>query len=126
MKMKVNPKIRVKKMKANPKIRVKLQSFNAELLVYACQKFINKLNGVNNISKNSVRMVTLPTTKRIYCVLRSPHVDKDSREHFEIRIHKRMLEIEIDSDLIEVSILNLLIDMNYAPGILCQFRTKRS
>ena len=29
-------------------------------------------------------MVSLPTDKRIYCVLRSPHVDKDSREHFEI------------------------------------------
>jgi ribosomal protein S10 len=49
--------------------------------------------------------ITLPTRKRIYCVLRSPHVDKDSREHFEIRIHKRILEIYYDS---EVPIFDLL------------------
>ena len=30
---------------------------------------------------------------RIYCVLRSPHVNKDSREHFEIRVHKRIMDI---------------------------------
>merc|ERR1712023_84586 len=37
--------------------------------------------------------VPLPTRKKIYCVLRSPHVNKDSREHFEIRIHSRLFEI---------------------------------
>ena len=76
-------------MKTNTKIRVRLESFNHELLVSSCQKIIDTLN---NASLNSIGMVTLPTSKRIYCVLRSPHVDKDSREHFEIRIHKRILE----------------------------------
>ena len=37
--------------------------------------------------------VPLPTKKNIFCVLRSPHVDKKSREHFEIRTHKRMIDI---------------------------------
>jgi small subunit ribosomal protein S10 len=37
--------------------------------------------------------IPLPTKQRIYCVLRSPHVNKDSREHFEIRIHKRIIDI---------------------------------
>ena len=37
--------------------------------------------------------VPLPTEIRRYCVIRSPHVDKDSREHFEMRIHKRLLDI---------------------------------
>ena len=37
--------------------------------------------------------VPLPTRKSIYTVLRSPHVDKKSREQFEIRIHKRLVEI---------------------------------
>ena len=59
-------------------------------------------------------MVTLPTSKRIYCVLRSPHVDKDSREHFEIRIHKRVLEIYYDP---EVSIVDLLAGIDLAPGV---------
>ena len=47
-------------------------------------------------------------------MLRSPHVDKDSREHFEIRIHKRILEIYYDP---EVSIFDLLAEIDLAPGI---------
>jgi small subunit ribosomal protein S10 len=56
------------------------------------------MNIVQNIQLNSVGIVKLPTKKRIYCVLRSPHVDKDSREHFEVRTHKRILEIYYNSD----------------------------
>ena len=37
--------------------------------------------------------IPLPTKRRLYCVLRSPHVDKKSREHFEMRIHKRIIDI---------------------------------
>jgi small subunit ribosomal protein S10 len=37
--------------------------------------------------------IPLPTIKNKYCVLRSPHVDKKSREQFEMRVHKRLLEI---------------------------------
>ena len=96
-------------MKTNTKIRVKLESFNAGLLVSSCQKIVDTLN---NRFLNS--MITLPTAKRIYCVLRSPHVNKDSREHFEIRIHKRTLEIYCDS---EVQIFDLLSEIDLAPGI---------
>ncbi len=37
--------------------------------------------------------VPMPTHIRRFCVIRSPHVDKDSREHFEIRTHKRLIDI---------------------------------
>lgn len=37
--------------------------------------------------------IPLPTDKEVYCVLRSPHVDKKSREHFEVRTHKRLIDI---------------------------------
>jgi small subunit ribosomal protein S10 len=37
--------------------------------------------------------IPLPTHIRRFCVIRSPHVDKDSREHFEIRTHKRLIDI---------------------------------
>jgi small subunit ribosomal protein S10 len=37
--------------------------------------------------------VPLPTEIRRYTVVRSPHVDKDSREHFEMRVHKRLIDI---------------------------------
>ena len=73
--------------KTNAKIRVRLESFNHELLVSSCQKITETLS---NASLDSIGLVTLPTSKRIYCVLRSPHVNKDSREHFEVRVHKRM------------------------------------
>jgi small subunit ribosomal protein S10 len=98
-------------MKTNAKIRVRLESFNHELLVSSCQKISDILSSA---SLNSIGMVTLPTSKRIYCVLRSPHVDKDSREHFEIRIHKRILEIYYDP---EVPIFDLLAEIDLAPGI---------
>ena len=95
----------------NAKIRVKLESFDHELLVSSCQKIINMLQ---NTPLNSLGVVTLPTKKRIYCVLRSPHVDKDSREHFEIRVHKRILEIYYDPEL---PIFDLLSEIDLAPGI---------
>jgi len=98
-------------IKTNAKIRVRLESFNPELLVSSCQKIIETLS---NTSLNSIGMVTLPTSKRIYCVLRSPHVDKDSREHFEIRIHKRILEIYYDP---EVPFFDVLANIDLAPGI---------
>jgi small subunit ribosomal protein S10 len=98
-------------IKTNAKIRVRLESFNHELLTSSCQKISEILS---NASSNSVGMVTLPTSKRIYCVLRSPHVDKDSREHFEVRTHKRILEIYYDP---EVPIFDLLADIDLAPGI---------
>ena len=98
-------------IKTNAKIRVRLESFNHELLVSSCQKISDILS---NASLNSVGMITLPTSKRIYCVLRSPHVDKDSREHFEVRVHKRILEIYYDP---EVPIFDLLADIDLAPGV---------
>jgi len=98
-------------IKTNAKIRVRLESFNHELLVSSCQKISNILG---DASLNSIGMITLPTSKRIYCVLRSPHVDKDSREHFEVRIHKRILEIYYNP---EIPIFDLLADIDLAPGI---------
>lgn len=98
-------------IKTNAKIRVRLESFNNELLISSCQKIVNVLS---NISLNSIGMVSLPTSKRIYCVLRSPHVNKDSREHFEIRVHKRILEIHYD---LEVPIFDLLAEVDLAPGV---------
>jgi small subunit ribosomal protein S10 len=88
-------------IKPNEKIRVRLESFNHELLNTSCQKImdITQNNNVDNVG-----VVSLPTDKRIYCVLRSPHVNKDSREHFEIRIHKRILEIYYDSSVFSASL----------------------
>ena len=79
----------------NSKIRVRLESFNHELLKSSCNKMMTILQ---KTTLNSMSVVPLPTKRRIYCVLRSPHVYKDSREHFEIRVHKRIFEISYDSE----------------------------
>ena len=72
------------------KTRVKLESFDHKLLTIACDSLIDGISSINGIAKGPI---PLPTKKRKYCVIRSPHVDKKSREQFEIRIHKRLLEI---------------------------------
>jgi len=97
--------------KTDAKIRLRLESFNHELLVSSCQKILNLLQ---NTPLSSIGVVPLPTKKRIYCVLRSPHVDKDSREHFEIRVHKRIIEIYYDP---EVPIFDLLSEADLPSGI---------
>ena len=99
-------------IKPNEKIRVRLESFNHELLNTSCQK-IMEITQNNNV--DNVGVVSLPTDKRIYCVLRSPHVDKDSREHFEIRIHKRVLDISYDPT---INIFDILAKSDLPSGIL--------
>jgi small subunit ribosomal protein S10 len=98
-------------IKTNAKIRVRLESFNHELLNSSCKKILEILQ---NTPLDSIGVVALPTKRRIYCVLRSPHVDKDSREHFEIRVHKRILEIYYDA---EVPIFDLLSEADLPPGV---------
>jgi small subunit ribosomal protein S10 len=99
-------------IKTNAKIRVRLESFNHELLTSACRKITDM---VEISETNRLSIVSLPTDKRIYCVLRSPHVDKDSREHFELRIHKRIVEIFYDPSF-EMS--DLLLNLEFPPGVL--------
>ena len=101
------------KNQPNEKIRIKLESFDYGILVSSCRKIAK---AINSTALNSAKMVTLPTSKRIYCVLRSPHVDKDSREHFEIRTHKRILEVYFDP---HESIIELLSTIDLNPGVFC-------
>jgi small subunit ribosomal protein S10 len=100
------------KLKTNEKIRVRLESFNHELLNSSCRKIIN-LAEQSDI--NGAKIIPLPTDKRIYCVLRSPHVDKDSREHFEIRMHKRIIDLHYEST---INIFELLSELELPSGVL--------
>ena len=49
--------------------------------------------GVVRVVPEVAGPVPLPTEKNVYCVIRSPHKYKDSREHFEMRTHKRLIDI---------------------------------
>lgn len=72
------------------KVRIKLRSYDHHILNQSCKKIVD----VARITQSTIiGPVPLPTKRKIYCVLRSPHVDKDSREHFEIRSHYRILDL---------------------------------
>ena len=72
------------------KIRIRLKAFDRRLLDTSCEKIVDTANRTN---ASAVGPIPLPTKRKIYCVLRSPHVDKDSREHFETRTHRRIVDI---------------------------------
>ena len=101
------------------KMRIRLESFNKNLIVSSCRK-INSI--IQNISTDSVHVVTLPIQKRIYCVLRSPHVDKDSREHFEIRIYKRVLDVYSPKN--EADILRLFKKADIPCSVIYSYRVR--
>jgi len=75
---------------AQQKIRIRLKAFDRRMLDLSCDKIIQT---ADTTSASAIGPIPLPTKRKIYCVLRSPHVDKDSREHFETRTHKRLIDI---------------------------------
>ncbi|EEH53492.1 uncharacterized protein MICPUCDRAFT_29262 [Micromonas pusilla CCMP1545] len=75
---------------AAQKIRIRLKSFEVNHMAAACDKIIAAAEATEAKISGPV---PLPTKRRIYCVLRSPHVNKDSREHFETRTHHRLIDV---------------------------------
>lgn len=76
------------------KLRIILRAYSPEILVKTCTRVYDLKETIEfRIQAYDSGPVPLPTKRRIYCVLRSPHVNKDSREHFEVRVHKRFLEV---------------------------------
>ncbi|KAK6133015.1 hypothetical protein DH2020_033225 [Rehmannia glutinosa] len=72
------------------KIRIKLRSYWVPLIEDSCKQILDAARTTN---AKTMGPVPLPTKKRIYCVLKSPHVHKDARFHFEIRTHQRLIDI---------------------------------
>jgi small subunit ribosomal protein S10 len=86
------------------KLRIGLRAYESNLLDESCAKIIDV---VNNSGTQVVGPIPLPTKRRIYCVLRSPHVNKDAREHFEIRTHKRIIDLYAPSETTMENLRNL-------------------
>lgn len=95
------------------KIRVSLHSFNYKILDEACKKILSVAETTESL-ENIKGPIPLPTRKRIYCVLRSPHVDKDSREQFEIRRYKRIIDIYPQSS----QTFDAFLKIELPPGVL--------
>ena len=72
------------------RIRVCLKAYDHKLIDVSAEKIVET---AKRTDAQVAGPIPLPTRRRIYCVLRSPHKDKKSREHFEMRTHKRIIDI---------------------------------
>lgn len=88
------------------KIRLTLKSYDHQLLDKAVKQIVHT---VKRTGSQVVGPVPLPNKKRLYTVLKSPHIDKKSREQFDLTTHKRLLEILSPSDQTMESLMKLNI-----------------
>jgi small subunit ribosomal protein S10 len=77
-------------MANDQKIRIRLKAYDHEVIDQSTRKIVETVLRTQATIRGPI---PLPTEKHRYTVIRSPHKDKDSREHFEMRIHKRLLDI---------------------------------
>ena len=77
-------------MMAQNKIRIRLRAYDHAVLDQSAKKIVET---AQRTGAQVSGPIPLPTKKTIYTILRSPHVNKDSREQFEMRTHKRLIDI---------------------------------
>jgi small subunit ribosomal protein S10 len=97
------------------KFRIFLRSFDNNLINLASKELLLTL------SKTECEMtgiISLPIKIKRFCVLRSPHIDKDSREHFEVRFYKRFIDVTTNSPLL----FDLLLKTELPSGIACSLK----
>ncbi len=75
---------------AGQKIRIALKSYDHNLLDSSTEKIVQRAKATGAVISGPI---PLPTKRSVYTVLRSPHVNKKSREQFQIKVHKRIVEI---------------------------------
>ena len=72
------------------KIRIRLKAYDHRILDQSATEIVSTAKRTGAVVAGPI---PLPTTRNRYCVLRSPHSDKKSREQFEIRTHKRLIDL---------------------------------
>jgi len=77
-------------MAKQQKIRIRLKAFDHKILDVSAEKIVDT---AKRTGASVAGPVPLPTERNLYTILRSPHVNKDSREQFEMRTHKRLIDI---------------------------------
>jgi len=98
------------------KIRIRLKAYDHKLLD---QSAVEIIETVRRTGANTAGPVPLPTRINRYTVLRGPHVDKKSREQFEIRTHKRLIDI-IDPTQ---ATLDSLMRLDLSAGVDVEIKT---
>lgn len=92
------------------KIRLTLKSYDHQLLDKATKQIVST---VKRTGSQLMGPVPLPNKKRCFTVLRSPHIDKKSREQFELTTHRRILDIVAPSD----QTMDALMKLNISSGV---------
>ena len=95
---------------ADQKIRIRLKAYDHRLLDQAAQRIVQ---AAERTGARVVGPVPLPTKLERFTVKRSPFIDKNAQEHFEIRTHKRLIDVlNPDSETI-----NTLMRLNLSAGV---------
>ena len=97
------------------KFRILLRAFDNELINTACEEIRSTLLETDALLAG---VVSLPTKIKKFCVLRSPHIDKDSREHFELRVYKRFVDMSTETP----ATLDLLLKIELPAGVSCSLK----
>ena len=98
------------KSRVENKIRIRLKAFDHRIIDQSSEKIVET---AQRSGAKVLGPIPLPTQKKIWCVLKSPHVNKRGGEHYEIRIHKRMIDI-IDPP---ASTVDALMQMDLPAGV---------
>ena len=98
------------------KIRIRLKAFDHKLLDQSTREIVDT---ARRTGARVAGPIPMPTNINRYTVLRSPHVDKKSREQFEIRTHKRLLEILEPSQ----QTLDALMKLELAAGVHVEMKS---
>lgn len=94
----------------NTKIRIRLRAYDHKLLDQAALDIVDT---AKKAGAKIVGPIPLPTRINKFCILRSPHIDKKSREQFEIRTHKRLIDIiEPNQQTVDA-----LMKLDLSPGV---------
>lgn len=97
-------------MAPESKMRIKLKAFDHRVLDKSAAEIVN---AALNAGAKVVGPIPLPTKVMRFTVLRSPHTDKKSREQFEQRIHKRLIEIKEPTP----DVIDALMKLELSPGV---------
>lgn len=79
-----------KKVQKETRVRIKLKAYDSRIMDISCEKIVD--TAVRTGAK-VIGPIPLPTKKERFTVIRGPHIDKRSREQFELRTHKRVVDV---------------------------------
>lgn len=100
---------------ANQRIRIKLKSFDHRLIDQSTQEIVDTAKRTGARVKGPI---PLPTRKERFTILVSPHVNKDARDQYEIRTHKRLMDIIDPTD----KTVDALMKLDLAAGVDVQIK----